>query len=327
MSEESNVQVVRTEMVPWNRMGRSIPSMQTAEEAIKSCHLDWDVAKVPMMHNGKQFPGHFFVERQDTKDAIGICGKGHTLWNNREIFNFMDDVTMDPGGPKYVEGGEWKGGQEVWMLAQLPDVSEIVPGDKVDHYLLLTRGFYYTSIKIMWIANRICCGNALARTLATFNSEEHKFSFAHKGKLAGHVLKAQDALGLIRTQINNFDLLGKQMADYEPEAEEVHNVLQALFNPSNVQPDGRGYGRIIEQIKTVETLSTTGMGADMVSGTAWGWFNAVTEYLDHHRMPELMTRYKGDVDEYRFSSILYGSIAEQKQKAVNLFTEMVQSAN
>ncbi len=51
-------------------------------------------------------------------------------------------------------------------------------------------------------------------------------------------------------------------------------------------------------------LHETGKGSDMARGTLWGAYNAVTEYVDHHK------EYRGEA-EGRFASTMLGGGAQK----------------
>ena len=56
-----------------------------------------------------------------------------------------------------------------------------------------------------------------------------------------------------------------------------------------------------------------GSDLDGVTGTAWGWLNAVTEYVDHHS--NTRGENKGD---NRFNSAMFGRGADTKQRAYQM---------
>ena len=68
---------------------------------------------------------------------------------------------------------------------------------------------------------------------------------------------------------------------------------------------------------SVLNIYETGMGLEKFRGTAWGAFNAVTEYADHWKT------FKGGESEARASSIWFGSSAALKQKAYDLVSSVV----
>ena len=309
--------------LPWHKLGVLLPDIATGKEAMKAAQLDWKVKKTEMMHNGEHFQNHYFVERMDNGKAIGICGKEHALFQNEDLFEFMDEVTMDPNGPKYVTAGSLKGGQRVWMLAKLPQWSEIVPKDRVDHYLLLSRGFYYESIRMMWTSVRVVCNNTLTMALQNFAGDNLKYRFSHRGDLSTHAIKAQDALGFMTEKVRAFEVFGQGLAQIEPSEEQVMLTLDQLFNPGGAEKDTRTRKNADAKIQKVITLAQTGMGAEMVSGTGWGWFNAVTEYVDHHYSAEMALKTKHNPDEYRFDLLLSGGGNELKTRASELFGQMI----
>ena len=64
------------------------------------------------------------------------------------------------------------------------------------------------------------------------------------------------------------------------------------------------------------------MGADQeaVKGTAYGLYNAFTEYLDHKTAPQRSSKSRRMVAENRFESTLYGGHAHKRQAAFDLIS-------
>jgi hypothetical protein len=69
-------------------------------------------------------------------------------------------------------------------------------------------------------------------------------------------------------------------------------------------------GKILELVETGK-----GTGIPGVRGTAYGFLNAVTEYVDHHRVVRAGDR---DVAEARFDVSLIGAGAQMKREAFDL---------
>ena len=68
----------------------------TSEEALKQGGLDWEVEKLEIKTTSSiEIPSHRAVIRKDTKEVLGVVGKGYQILQNREAFSFFDEAIKD----------------------------------------------------------------------------------------------------------------------------------------------------------------------------------------------------------------------------------------
>lgn len=307
---------------PWLKVGTTLPQIATAQEAIEAAKLDWQVEKSPILYNHagqvKTMPRKYVTVRQDTGLPLGTVGSMYKPLQNVEAFRWFDQVTKDPNGPKYVSAGSLHGGRKVWVLAKLPSFIEVIDHDPIEEYLLFSNSHAGDkSVEVMWSAMRLACLNQL--TAALRRGRESRFAFRHIGEINTKVVKAQEILGIANQNHETLQESIQAMASYMPTDEEITRVLEKLLPPpsgvSESLQNKKMHAAVTSLFKTGEYNTLPG-----VEGTAWGLYNAITEYSDHFK-PVRPNLY--DADEKRFESNWFGKSAKLKGRALTAVLELV----
>jgi len=85
--------IMFTGPTPWHRLGTRLDHPATAAEAITAAGLDYSVDLQPLRTlNDLHVPRRKAVVRSDTRQVLGVVSKGYTPIQNRECFNFMDQL-------------------------------------------------------------------------------------------------------------------------------------------------------------------------------------------------------------------------------------------
>jgi len=270
---------------PWHGLGTELPKLATAQEAIDAAKLGWTVEKEPVITaNGRTLEGKFINVRQDTGEPLGVVGDQYQILQNADAFKVFDAITQDPHGPKYEVAGSLWNGRKVWLLAKLPECMEVVPGDIVEPYILLSNSHDGTSaVRIMETPIRVICQNTL-NTAQTGNGRSIKVR--HSGDIMLKVNRVQDVLGILRQSFRETLEVFQALASVEPTKEQVETVLMRLFPETKTD-------RAKLQRERVMSLAESGRGNAKVAGSAWALYNGVTELVDHYNnagMKNLDTR-------------------------------------
>ena len=297
---------------PWHGMGVELPQLATAQEAIQAANLGWQVDKQPVITaQGKTLADKFITVRSDTLEPLGVVGSQYTVLQNEHAFDFFDAVTQDPHGPKYETAGSLWNGRKVWMLAKMPEMMEVVPGDDVAPYILLSNSHDGSSaIRIQFTPIRVVCQNTLNMA---HGGNGKTFKVRHSGDVLLKVSQAQDALGIIRHTVAETLDLYRALVAKVPTKEQVETVLTALF------PDTKT-DRAKLQRERVLSLAESGIGNgnSKVRGTAWALYNGVTELVDHHNNAGSR---RGDAKDMRLNSIGLGSGFDFKADALQTIAD------
>jgi phage/plasmid-like protein (TIGR03299 family) len=289
----------------WHDLGHVLPEHLTAEEAMQLV-CNWEVEQHALMTQFGVPVSHKANIRSDNGAVLGVVGPDYTPLQNAQAFGFFDAVT-GTGEAKYETAGTLHGGKKVWMLAKTSSVMEVVPGDVVEEYLLLSNSHDGSSaVRMLWTPTRVVCQNTLTAAL-NGNSGKTSFKARHTSGVMARVTEAQDILGLARKHHDQTLAAYSHMAETRPTEEEVKEVLERLFpEREDAVRDTWTEPRfkVRELYDSSETCNLQGM-----EETGWGLYNALTEFNQYYRR---------DVNaERRFESSYFdGTIAEQNAEAL-----------
>ena len=107
-----------TRVAPWHGLGNVVQDAPNSEEALKLAGLDWEVTPSDVVVNGLIVPNYKANVRSDNGKVLGIVSDRYTIVQNREAFQFTDNL-IGSGDVRYETAGALKDGRVVWMLASL----------------------------------------------------------------------------------------------------------------------------------------------------------------------------------------------------------------
>jgi phage/plasmid-like protein (TIGR03299 family) len=326
--------------VPWHGLGTKLEAPPTSEEAIKAAKLDWTVETQPLFMDdptyGKVAVPRRAVIRSTDRRLLGTVGEEWHPLQNVEAFKFFDPIVV-AGEAQYHTAGALFEGSRVWVLAKLARAAmEIVPGDMVEKFLLLSNSHDGSlALRVGFTPIRVVCNNTL--------TEAHGSERSMLVKIR-HTARVKDSLEAMREVINmtnaRFEATAEQyreLAARDIDKDDLEKYVKIVFTP----PKGNGGGstpptapsggngtppaseggpatelapaeeeasckRILPK---VTELFESGRGTEIkgVRGTWWGAYNAVTEYLTHER---------GKTQDARLNNLWFGDSVNINRRAL-----------
>lgn len=303
---------------PWHGLGTQLYEPATAAEAIEAAGLSYEVdLKSIETDDGIPIPQRKAVIRTDSNQVLGVVGNSYQPVQNHQCFEFLDAVVQD-GRLRYHTAGALGKGERVWMLAKLPGEIRIKDSEDVtDQFLLLSNSHDGSSaLRVYFTPIRVVCANTLG--MAERKSRGQGVSIIHKGDLTTKVAEAQEILGFAKRFYDDLGSRIDRLASHYPSRDQLEVYFQTLY-PDH--PEAKN-----QRAKNVRTelfrLFEHGRGQNILETklTTWAAFNAVTEFVDHHRS----TRGKSDQQRRsrRLESAWFGSGAKLKAEAWSAAVEM-----
>lgn len=286
---------------PEDRRG-DLTRFKTAAEAIRHAQMDWEVAAQPLFLGNGERINERAVVRQDSGKVLGVVGPKYQPLQNVSAFEFFDEI-VGRGEAQYTGAGSFKGGRHVYVQAKLLGASfDVGGGDIVDPYLLLSNGHDGSrAIEIGFTAIRVVCENTLAMAHGELRHDERSLRIRHIGNVEQEIEQAAIALDIARRRF------AKTADDYRQLAERVMNLDEARLYWATALEGVSTSAKVQDlTLQRVEQLWARGRGA--LAGSAWGAYNAITEYLTHERGRE----------RSRKESVLIGDSAKVSQRALEL---------
>jgi phage/plasmid-like protein (TIGR03299 family) len=327
---------------PWHGLGITIANAVTAAEAIKLAGLDWKVEKWRLMAQlgakgtdgaALEVPNWFATVRTDTNAVLGVVSSQYKVLQNVEAFAFMDQAIKE-GAAMWETAGSLQDGRRVWMLARIPQTVEVIKGDEVKPYALLCNGHDGgLAVHILPTTERVCCNNTLNLALNLVGGKE--LVIRHSQSLKGKIEIAKRHLGIIGQRVGEFGKQARALARVSMKGTEVTGYVEKFF-PTKVKPNFTDGAALLSQIVNgkqdrssvvsdllaghyaeTERITKRNQGIldqiitnyenDPARGTAWGAYNAVSQYADHQK--------KYESADTRLNSAWFGAGNDLKQEA------------
>ena len=307
---------------PWHQLGTKLDEPATSAEAITAAGLNYRAELTPLVtENGTPVPTRKAVVRSDTKQVLGVVGNTYVPIQNVECFEFLDAVVAK-GQVKYHTAGALGNGERIWMLAKLPGHIRVAGTDDItEKYLLLSNSHNGTSaLRVFFSPVRVVCANTLA--VADPEGRGKGISILHKGDLGAKIQQAQSVLGLAQQFYDDVQIKADLLANHSPSPAQLRNFFQSLYP----DPEEGNKTRAQNTRRELSRLFEDGRGQDIpgVRHTMWAAFNAVTEYVDHHRPTR--ARDARERASRRLQSQWFGSGARLKARAWDLALSFTQAA-
>lgn len=298
----------------WHGLGRLVDTAMTSEEALREANLDWTVSKRVLTTGGQPVGTHMAVCRDTDNAILGIVGAKYKPLQNRDSFGLMDDLVSD-GSMRYEAAGSLRNGSRIFLTGKIGS-NEIVPGDRVDDYIVLYNTHDGSSaLRVLWTQTRVVCANTVAMALSGAKKADG-IAIRHTANMTTRVDQARKVLGLAEAYNEAVAERSRYLATKRMSDAAVAAFLEELLPDRDVEADSRQNNTRRENIRSMilDLYMGAGMGAEMegVAGTAWGALNAVTEYTNHH------SKVKRDSSEFRVESVLFGTGADMNRNAMKL---------
>ena len=265
--------------VPWHGLGNRVTPGASIETWAHEAGMGWTVERAPVQY----LPGsdrilstsadHHVLYRSDTHAPLAVVSPRFKPVQPAEVLSFFREFA-EAGHLSIETAGCLRGGATLWALArtnrELDMGGDVVRG----YYLLTTANDGRAATCATATSVRVVCANTLKQALT---GATDPIVVRHTTRFDG--TSTSKRLANADVEWASFAASVRLMAEARvrrPEARELTRTLLKLDDDS-VQTS-RGYHKIMS------LFDGHGRGSrmDTTSGTAWGWLNAVTEYVDHH---------------------------------------------
>ena len=299
----------------WHGLGQLMTTGASIEDWQREAGMDYKVQRSVIRYATERdltHPSQFrtvddkhVLFRSDTGAPLGVVSDGYKVVQPTEVLEFFRDWAAQ-GGLTIESAGVLFGGRRYFATAKLADAVSIDGGrDTVVPYALLsTSADGSLATECRWTTVRTVCNNTL--TMARKGAAAFKVS--HRS-----VFVAEDARMAVESaheEFGAFMTAARYLSTVSMKVDEAEDMTLRLLMKTNeeVTRASAGFNRIMG------LFNGQGMGSNFETAhdTAWGWLNAVTEYVDHHSRTRS--------EENRQASALWGQGDALKAKALALVT-------
>lgn len=303
----------------WHGLGRIYDKPMTSAEALEGAGLDWRVEQeATYIREGdsyRELPEHVVNVRSDNRRVLGIVSDHYKVVQNTEAFEFVDRL-VDEEQMLYESAFSLRGGKNVVLLARMPGVREVVEGDQLLDYVLLSMAHDGTgAITFGPTSVRVVCANTYQLALGSDKGQKIKsMSIRHQGNVMNKLSRARQILGMAKYEFDQHNAVAKELADRVITREEwVHflDIMCPELDPLDPDYTDRRAEKIADTRLAIKAAYHNERQA-LAANTAWAAYNAVSEHIDHLPRRGGSKRRKA---EARFNVCLYGAGRDMKQRA------------
>lgn len=305
---------------PWHSLGTRMEGNPDVPAALTAANLDWTVELEDMfLKDGTKVPRKRAVVRSGDRRVLASVGGEYTLLQNSEAFGVLQPA-CEEFGCTIESAGALGLGERIWMLAKLPQSTEVVSGDYVDGYFLVTSGH---NGKVRYRARptpvRVVCANTLAMAQS---SGKDLINLVHSKTMKDQLELVEE---LVTNMVAALKITGQtfsKMANKSMTYEEVKFFIADALgidddDIDDLEEDNPGLSQKFE--KMID-LAQNGKGVELAPRTLWSAFNGITEAIDHV-IPGQARSTKSIAAANR--SALFGKNAKVKTRALLLAKQMV----
>ena len=304
---------------PWHKIGTRLDKPATAEEAITQAGLDWEIVQQPVYYqneagNFHEIKGKNAVVRQDTGSVFYVATERYVPLQNTDAFTFFDGV-VGAGEAIYHTAGALREGRLIWILAKL-DGDLGLSGDAAEKYIMLSNSHDGSqSIDMRFCVKRVICKNTYKLAL---QNKELNTRIRHTGNVLNKINQTRELLGLSEAYFANFMRGMERLVDKQLTDEESTKFFEGLVKIDRNELDSVTSRKLNIVRDMADLYYGQGRGSNLgtAKGTAWGAFNAVSEYSEHHKYIRGATD-ELDLIDRRLTSSFFGRGAQLEQRAWN----------
>jgi phage/plasmid-like protein (TIGR03299 family) len=278
----------------WHNLGTVFDTEKNTNEMLVAANLNnWNVRledlEIPAsLVSDKQY--QYVVRTNPTDktqtDVLGIVGERYVPLQNEDLFSFGDNI-LDGGG-RWETAGSIRGGRVVFGSLALERETVLDPNgvaDVVKTYLLINTSHDGSiAIQASITPVRVVCANTLNVALNRTKKKDgvkQSFKIRHTQTAEGKITVARQALGMANSYMDEFDKMAHAMIAKEISAKDFNDIVLAAYPKPELDTKGavKKWENKVDMINDIYTGEYNGM----ISGNAWGAFNALTERLDWYR--------------------------------------------
>lgn len=193
-------------------------SPMTVDQVIDRLNLG-PVNTAPIfLENGEKIPTHVAMQRND--QTYSVVGSGFTPVQDRDAFGLFETLPI-------MAAGRQRGGARVWIQSKIGG-SEIIPGDQVDQYLMLSNSHDGSgALRIFSVRKRSICNNQIAALLRT--NRGRGVSIKHTRNVNDRLEEIKNIIELSQMYHANQDEFERRLANTPMSREMFDNFCHQLI--------------------------------------------------------------------------------------------------
>lgn len=210
---------------PWHGLGTVVTEAPTSSNALVLAGLDWRVIQQDVYtEEGFIIPGYKVNVRDKDLSTLGIVSDRYRVVQNEEAFAFTDDLLEE--GVEYETAGSLQGGRKVWMLAKIPERSDVLGDTIVPYFLLMNSHNGSSGFTVAMTPIRVVCSNTLNLAL---RKAPRIWTCRHTTHVLSRMEEAKETLFKVERYMDALEDEIEKLANKKLSGKAVTSLLEQFF--------------------------------------------------------------------------------------------------
>lgn len=269
--------------VPWHGLGRKLPQSATVDEMIRFGGLDWQVIPRPLFQasedgTGASVPGYKALTRSDRPSVtLSVVSEGYGIVQNDEALS-LAAAAVGEGTACAEVCGALDEGRRIFVVLNLKEAGFDIAGERIEPYILCYTGHDgVTSVGFRFTPVRTVCQNTLS---AALGEDRPEITIRHTKNAVDRVKVAASMIACAKSYFGAFNERALELIAQRLSLATAEEISANLFPTYKAKE-----GMVIpaNQTKVLSLYRGQEYTQDRsITGTKWGYFNAVTALIDHN---------------------------------------------
>lgn len=301
--------------IPWHRLGKKLNGLQTLDTMLEAAEANYEVRlqKVAAIDDdgnlildasGKPViiedsRATIRVNPDGTMDDLSTVGTRYEVRQNTEVAQRALAVVGASGGDAVIDtAGVLANGRRFFMTIDLGSliIDPMGVNDKIARYLVVSTG--HDGVWPIRYANtdiRAVCNNTVRLGL---KNAERVFVARHTKNMDSVFEDAQRVLEISTDWAREFQQMAERMLNVSvpTSSRQLDKVLNTVF-PEKASETERQRNNRERQNMTIRAIYESDKNAGGFGHNGWAIYNAIGEYLDHHREADPNDRAMASLDD------------------------------
>ena len=331
--------MLHTQKAPYRSYGTQLDGSDLDTRDALACmaaaDMDWSVGIKPILRvtdaaNGtvEVIKSHGEATIIESNRPLGIVGSGQELVQNSELFGMAQAVIDQNDDAELIQAGTCDNGGKVWCVVGRSTERTITRTDgtldPIKQLTLLVNDHCGKGSFIgLPILDRLFCGNQLAGMIRRAK-RNGIFRIRHSGNMGGKLAVAERMLldhdKYTRELLALYQTLAETGMSLEAFSEYATTVTEQVGGA--LKTDASAFERTRRSAEVADLRGLFAEGAGNTGETRWDAYNAVTDWLDHHRQAYRQSADANKRADRRFQNSVMpnGATVAAKSDALQLLT-------
>ncbi len=309
-----------TAVPAWHELGNVIPGgTSDIDQVLTLGGIDFEVIRRPVLYQNSLggptivVADQFVTVRQDTSAGLGVVGARYEVFQNRDIFEFLQDLVASDE-VVWESAGALRDGRRVFVCLRLPETVTIDAAginDQIVPYIAAINSHDGSSqAQVVATPWRIECGNTERFAVRDAHT---RWGVRHTRNARDRIAEARRTLRLSVRYFQAFAAEEEVLAQTEVTIAEFRQVVEQLWPAPQEDAPKRAQTHHRNRLDTLTGLY--GSNSERLGATAYAAERAITEHADWKTPIRPTGSLRGRDLAARATAVLEGNNDDVKSRA------------